>query len=142
MTNATLHAAVLIGEAVFNARKLKAASRRGSGVPAGQIFFYLVIVAAVIAVVCLAIYFGTRALQRRRQYSHGGLFGGLCRVHGLNHRTKALLKKVASLHKLEYPARLFIEPKWLDPAALDGSLRSQAAEVTAVRNQLFSETSG
>lgn len=137
MTSSILAGILLAGETLLGAGNLGAASRRASRSNAGEAIVWLAVVGGMIAVVCLAIRFGSRLQRRRRYNNHGSLFQGLCRTHGLNHRARGLLKQLARHHKLAQPARLFIEPKWLDPASLRGALRRRAAEVAMLRNRLF-----
>ena len=137
MTGLTTAAMPVAGPILFGARNLGAASRYRSTVDSGQVILYLAIAAAVIAVVCLGVYFGTRVAHRRRHNSHGSLLHSLCRVHGLDRGTRRLLKQVARHHKLAHPARVFTEPQWLDPARLRGAMRRQASRVAAVHDRLF-----
>ncbi|MHC4177977.1 MAG: hypothetical protein ACYSWU_10740 [Planctomycetota bacterium] len=137
MTNSVLATILLAGEFLLGAGDLGAASRRASRSNASEALVWLVIVGGLIAVVCLAIRFGTRLQRRRRFNSHASLFQGLCRTHGLDHSARRLLKQVARHHRLAQPARLFTEPKWLDPAKLRGGLRRRAGEVFTLRNRLF-----
>ena len=127
----------LVEATLLGAGNLGAASRRASRTNTGEALVWLLIVGAVIAVVCLAIRLTSRLQRRRRFNSHGGLFQDLCRIHKLDRRARGLLKQVARSHKLAQPARLFTEPKWLDPANLRGGLRRRAAEVSMLRNRLF-----
>ena len=137
MTNSILARILLAGETLLGAGNLGAASRRASRSNGGEALVWLAVVGGMIAVVCLGIGFASRLQRRRRYNSHGSLFQGLCRTHGLNHRVRGLLKQLARHHKLAQPARLFTEPKWLDPASLRGALRRRAAEVAMLRNRLF-----
>jgi hypothetical protein len=59
-------------------------------------------------------------------------------VHGLDASSRRLLNRVVGFHRLAHPARLFIEPKWLDPASLGPGFRPQAAALEKLRNRLFS----
>lgn len=137
MTSFILAATLLAGEVLFATGNLGAASRRTSRAAGGQALVWLAVAVGIIAAVCVAIRLGSRLLRRRRYNSHGSLFNGLCRTHGLDHRARGLLKRAARYHKLAQPARVFTEPKWLDPAELKGSLRRRAAEVAILRNRLF-----
>lgn len=139
MTSPTPATILLAGQILFGARRLGAARGRTQHVAFDEMLVYLMIAAGVIAAVCLTFYLVSRLVQRRRYYSHGSLFNGLCRTHGLDHGARALLKRVASHHKLRQPARLFTEPNWLDPAGLRGALRQRSAGVLAVRNRLFAQ---
>ena len=129
----------LAQSALFGARNYGGVGRSRSSVGTGEVILYLMIAGAAIAVVCSSIYLGSRLVHRRRHHSHGGLFAGLCRTHGLDRSTRGLLKQVARFHKLQQPARVFVDPKWLDPSSLQGPLRRQALRVAALRNRLFRE---
>lgn len=77
-----------------------------------------------------------RRLAHHRHNSHPGLFCGLCRLHRLDRNSRRLLRQVAQCYRLAQPARIFIEPQWLDPARLT-PLRARSAEIVALRNRLF-----
>ena len=138
MTSLNRIASPMSAQLLFGARNLGAAGRRRAGsVDTGQALTYLLIAAVVIAVVCAVLYVSNRIVQRRRFNCHGSLFKGLCKVHGLNHGARALLKQAAGQHKLAYASQVFTDPQWLDPASLRGPLRRHAAEVASLRKQLF-----
>jgi hypothetical protein len=137
MSSSILTTVWLAGATLLGAGNFGAASRRASRTNAGEVLVWLLLVGGIIAVVCLAIRFASRLQRRRRFNSHGALFQGLCRTHKLDRRARGLLKQVARSHKLAQPARLFSEPKWLDPANLRGGLSRRAAEVSMLRNRLF-----
>jgi len=138
MTSYALFTHPVVAEILLAARTHDWTGRRAR-VSTGEIFLYLLLAAGAIVAVCLAIHFASRVLHHRRQYSHAGLFGGLCKLHGLDRRAKTLLKGLAAAHRLSYPARLFTEPRWLDPTQLPGPMRGRANEVAALRNRLFVE---
>lgn len=140
MTYPVCTAHLLLQADLFGARGIRDIGRYRSSVDTGQVLVYLIIAAVAIAAVCLGIYFGTRMTQRRRYNSHGSLFAGLCRLHGLDRGTRRLLKQVARHHRLRYPARVFTEPRWLDPASLPAGLRDESRRVAALRNRLFSKS--
>ncbi|HUT10984.1 MAG TPA: hypothetical protein VMY42_10845 [Thermoguttaceae bacterium] len=142
MTSWTLFTHPLIADVLLAARKYGWSGRRASRASIGEVFLYLLLAAGVIAAVCLALHFGSRVLHRRRQYSHAGLFDGLCKLHGLDRRARTLLKSLAGARKLPHPARLFTEPGWLDPTQLPGPLRGRTNEVAALRNRLFIDGDG
>jgi hypothetical protein len=95
------------------------------------------ILAAGIVPVGVLLYLLNRLARRWRRNSHPALFSGLCRLHGLDLGARQLLKQVVQYYRLIQPARLFIEPQWLDPARLRGPLQARAAELTALRGRLF-----
>lgn len=140
MTGPTKAAIQVVGQIFSGPGNSRAAGRHRGDVDLGEVIGYLMIAATVIASVCLIVYFVSRLRHRWRYNSHRSLFNGLCRVHGLNRNARKLLKRVARHHKLGQPGRLFLEPKWLDPAGLRGSMREQAGNVAALRNRLFAIT--
>ncbi len=135
-----LSSALFAQPVLFGVRNLWAAGRHRGGADAGQAIAYLMIAAVVIAGVCLAIYFGSRILNRRRHYSHGALFSGLCQIHGLDRTARGLLRQLARSRQIPHPAQVFTEPKWLDPGGLPAAMRPQARKVAALRNRLFGES--
>ncbi len=104
---------------------------------AGQAAMFLGGMLAVIGVICAIAFVATRITHRRRFNSHATLLVGLCQAQGLDRSDQRLLKQVAKLHKLKQPARLFTESRWLNPAALSGTLRAKAEEVTKLREHVF-----
>jgi len=125
-----------IERVLFGARGYGTAGRNRA-IGTGEVVVYLLIAGVVIAAVCALLYLVNRMQHRKRYNSHSTLFAGLCRVHGLGRGDRALLKQVASQHQLAQPARVFTEPKWLDPAGLRGSLSRQASKVENLRKRLF-----
>lgn len=123
------------------ARELADFGRRRESVEIGQVVGYLMVAAVLVALVCLSIYAATRFAHWRRYHSHGALFGALCRLHGLDHSARRLLRRVARHHRLRHPARVFTEPNWLDPAALPASFRPDARRLLVLRNWLFRQSS-
>ena len=141
MTGATLIHTLYAEPILFGAKNLGAAGRRSySGVDAGAMLVWLLLAAVVIAAVCGAIYLATRCANYWRYRSPAALFLGLCGVHGLGSGDRRLLKQLARAHKLSDPARLFIEPAYLAPNRLPGSLRARTAAVATLRNRLFGES--
>ena len=103
----------------------------------GQMLAWLLVAGAVIGAVSLVLMVANRIGRRWRFNSHPALFYGLCKVHGLDSAARRLLKRVVRFHRLGQPGRLFVEPKWLDPANLGPSFQTQAAELEKLRNRLF-----
>jgi len=117
---------------------LGAAGRYRAGrADTGEMLVWLLIAGGTIAAVCVLLYVVNRLLHRWRYNSHPALFYGLCKVHGLDGNARRLLRQVARSHNLRWPGRLFVEPKWLEPANLGGTLRARAAELVALRERLF-----
>ena len=128
----------LLHSALFAARS---SGRRRGAVSTSEMLLYLGIAVVVIVVVCLSVYCGSRWSHWRQFKSPAGLFLGLCKVHALDRRTQALLKQIARHHNLPQPARLFTEPKWLDPTALKGPMASRARQISELRSRLFRDGS-
>lgn len=108
-----------------------------SHITLAQMLGWLVVAAGGIAGVCLAAHLACRWLHRHRFDSHGSLFSELCRLHDVDRTGRKLLRRVARHHKLRHPARLFTEPKWLDPGGVSGSLQRRRGELKALRKRLF-----
>ena len=102
-----------------------------------QMLVWLLVAGTVIGVVSVVIMVANRIARHWRYNSHPALFYGLCKVHGLDSAARRLLKRVVRFHRLGHPGRLFVEPKWLDPANLGPSFQTQAAELERLRNRLF-----
>jgi len=138
MTTLANAAVPLVAEVLLAARNLGAAGRyRVQEADAGAMLLWMMVAACGIAVVSMAIYYGSRIRHRRRHSSPILLFHGLCRLHGLDRDSQRLLRQVARHHRLPNPLRLFTEPKWLDPTALGEGLSGRANEVSSLRKQLF-----
>jgi len=90
----------------------------------------------VITVVSLLCYLANRTVQRRRRYSHAGLFRQLCRLHNLDRSSRRLLRRLARRYKLSQPARLLVDPRWLDSVAASVP-PARRAELTGLRQRLF-----
>ena len=104
----------------------------------GEMVVYLAVAVVAIAVVCVGAYLVSLVVHQRRFNSHGALFSGLCRIHALDRNARKLLIEVAQHRRLSQRARLFTDPRWLDPATLRGPIRRKAADVDALRRRLFS----
>ena len=111
--------------------------RRTSGPDGELVFLWLAVAAVLIAAVCGVCYLVNRMVHCRRHYSHAALFGQLCRLHGLDAGSRRLLKRLAGQHNLPQPAKLFVDPRWLDSAAAGGTPPNRRAELTALRHRLF-----
>jgi len=102
-----------------------------------QMLASLLVAGAVIGAISVVLVVANRIARHWRFNSHLALFYGLCKVHGLDSAARRLLKRVVRFHRLGQPGRLFVEPKWLDPANLGPSFQTQAAELERLRNRLF-----
>jgi hypothetical protein len=79
--------------------------------------------------------------KRRLFNSPRALFNALCRAHGLDRASRALLKQLAVSQRLMPPARLFLEPDRFDPVSLPAELQPQREEYMALRKRLFAVAS-
>lgn len=115
-------------------RALPAAmASRPRGASSETMLLCMALAVATITTVCALSYATHRLVQRRRGNSHSLLFAELCRIHGLDRASRRLLKWVARQRRLTQPARLFVDPQWLDPARVG----SRRAELAAMRARLF-----
>jgi hypothetical protein len=93
---------------------------------------------ALAIVVCLwmiARYFS--AHQERSSKSPWRLFFDLCSAHKLSRRERNLLKQLASLHRLEQPAMLFVEPSCYSVEKLGPKWVRREEELDGLRQRLF-----
>jgi hypothetical protein len=83
----------------------------------------------------------TRSQRRRSYYNPRALFTSLCKAHGLDWNSRHLLSQLATAHRLEHPARLFLEPERFSVAGSGSALAAYQAELDRLRIKLFgSET--
>jgi hypothetical protein len=66
--------------------------------------------------------------------SPGRLFAHLCRAHGLDWSDRRLLLRLARSRGLADPARVFVEPRFLQATSVDSA---PAARLTELRRRLF-----
>ncbi len=116
--------------------------RRGnSGAGTDDFLFMLMIVGAIV----FAIWAGSQLFalwQRRQQASPGGLFRELCRAHGLNWRSRRLLRQLTRWHRLNNPASVFLEPKRFEANRLNSALTQRRREIESLKNALFLDARG
>lgn len=109
----------------------------------GSAIFWVIAIGAVIAVVVAGLSVATRVLHQRSRNSQSGLFDGLCKHHELPRNSRALLKQLAASYGLAAaPARVFTEPRWLEPNPGNPLFRTRAAELAALRERLFGNGQG
>jgi hypothetical protein len=77
--------------------------------------------------------------RRQRQISHSpwSLFRDLATAHGLTHRERQLLARVAQHFRLEQPATLFVEPAWWEHDRLGPSWKRRLPQLEKLRRRLF-----
>lgn len=102
----------------------------------------LLIVAVLIVGVWLLGRLFTMREERRTYNSPLRLFLSLCKAHGLRWSQQWLLWRVARSQRLENPAQLFVEPERFNEENLCPALRSRAAELQILREQLFAAPAG
>jgi len=109
----------------------------------GSMMVWIGIIGAVIVGVAIALGVLSHVLHKQSRHSQAGLFAGLCAVHALPRNSRALLKQLAASYGLAAaPARLFTEPRWLDPNPNNSLFRQRGPELAALRDQLFGEGQG
>ena len=139
MISPTATTALLLESALLGAGNYGAAGRSQHGSDGGTLLIWLLVPAVGIAVVCVVVNYASRWLHQWRYHSHASLFLDLCQVHGLDFKTRRLLRQIARHHHLKQIGRVFTEPKWLDPARLSQALRARGAEIRPLRVRLFAE---
>jgi hypothetical protein len=80
--------------------------------------------------------------RSRRRSNPRALFRKLCTAHGLGIGDRRLLWQLARHHRLDHPARLFLEPERFEPSELSPRLKKDAATIRALRTQLFALPAG
>jgi hypothetical protein len=99
-----------------------------------------VFVAAVV-IAAFGVVAGILAKQDKHRLfnSPRALFNALCKAHGLDRVSRALLKQVARAQQVTVPARLFLEPSWFEPNMLGPELQSQREAIAILRKRLFAD---
>lgn len=138
--NRLIHHGVLLAQDGRLDELARGVQRHRGRYDGGDAIVFLLIAAALIAAIGLLSY-AMRLMQRHGYVSPLRLFFGLCRAHRLQWSQAWLLWRVARLHRLRDPARLFLEPERLDATAL-GRLRTRRTDLRALRDRLFGEEGG
>ncbi len=107
----------------------------------GQMMVWALAAGGVIAIVCGGLLLYTKMANKWRTDSHSGLFSSLCKLHELDRGARQLLKRAVQFHSLAPPARVFTEPKWLDPSKLGADFKPQAKALKDLRIRLFATPS-
>ena len=105
----------------------------------GQMMVWSLAAGGIIAVVCGGLLLYTKMAHKWRTNSHQGLFWDLCKLHELDGGSRQLLKRAVEFHGLVPTARVFTEPKWLEPGILGDGFQSQAKALNRLRNGLFGD---
>jgi hypothetical protein len=71
------------------------------------------------------------------KHGHAALFRGLCGVHGLDGASRRLLRQIGQHHGVNPLARLFIEPRWLEPKPLEPAFADRREQLAVLREHLF-----
>jgi hypothetical protein len=100
------------------------------------------VIAGVVVAACILTWLFSGSERVHRINSPRALFRKLCRAHGLGFRDRRLLAQLARYHRLDHPARLFIESGRFEPDALSPRLRRHADSLGALRETLFAEPPG
>lgn len=101
----------------------------------------LIILLTVLAGVVLAVWFLSYFSEGRRKaaayHSPWRLFFALAKVHHLSCVDVWVLWRLSRFHRLEDPARLFLEPERFDREGLSRLLARHAARLQSLRSRLF-----
>ena len=98
------------------------------------------IMLSVVTVVVGLVFLLSRHLAKTEHQSLNNpkaLFRELCKLHGLRLAERRALAKLAKLHQLEHPARLFVEPERFDAMVEHPLLASHAGMIRNLRERLF-----
>jgi hypothetical protein len=97
----------------------------------------LVGLAAVILVLWLSSHFSEQRRRPTAFHSPWRLFLTLARAHRLSWMDVLLLWRLSRFHRLEDPARLFLEPERFEREGLSRPLARHAARLQSIRSRLF-----
>ncbi len=102
---------------------------------------YLLTGLAILLAILMAVWLLSRILDRfdgrRPVDSSRMLFLSLCKAHGLRWSEWWLLFRLTKEQKLDEPARVFLEPEWLEPANWPVVLQSRSKQLEELRGRLF-----
>ena len=94
-----------------------------------------VTLAIIVCLWAMTTYFS--AQRERINHSPWRLFSDLCSAHKLSRRERQVLKRLASQHRLDQPAILFVEPSWFSAEKLGANWVRRGEEVDRLRQRLF-----
>jgi len=115
---------------------------RRSSIDTTSLLIWLGLAVLIIGVVCAAAIVAHRAAKKFKHNSHQGLFFGLCKAHQLGRKERALLGQLARAHNTRFPGEVFINPNYLHPKKLPGSMKAKQQEVGRLYMRLFGEPQG
>ncbi len=110
---------------------------RSAGPDNGELFFWLAVAVLAIGVVCAGAFAASRCLHHRRRYNHPRLFRDLCATHEIDRNGRALLGRIAAQCRLSQPARMFVDPRWIDSAVRSGAVPTRSEDLEVLRQKLF-----
>ena len=112
---------------------------RDTGVDTAQIVIGL----AVLITIIVALWFVSRAMERRARGGHFDsslrLFLSLAKAHDLSWSDRWLLWRLARSYQLQEPARLFLEPERFEAANLPDSLHVNNNRLNLIAKRIFAE---
>lgn len=112
--------------------------RRGRG-DSTEILGALLALAAVSVAVWALARLVERFCRKRLRPSPYRLLWSLSRAHRLRWSQWWLLRRIARQLNLEDPARLFLEPEWLDANKLGAEFAPRSREIQVLRARLFGD---
>ncbi len=92
---------------------------------------------AAVALVWWLLVRWRRWRELRHYTSPVGLFGELCRAHGLSRRQRATLMAVAQAQRLEQPAQVFLRPELYWPPHIPRQLEHRQRELMQLHARIF-----
>jgi hypothetical protein len=109
--------------------------------PGDQTILIWLVVGIGLAVLLLTGgYLAARLARRRGSHSHAALFKQLCRIHHLDRASRALLRRIAAQYRIAQPARLFVDPRWLDSASRSATPPGSREHLSVLQNRLFGDS--
>jgi hypothetical protein len=102
-----------------------------------RLIMILIGLAAVVLVVWLLLRFSEQRRRPTAFHSPWRLFLALAKAHRLGWMDVWLLWRLSRFHRLEDPARLFLEPERFNREGLSRPLARHAARLQSLRSRLF-----
>lgn len=97
----------------------------------------IAVVGGLLVGIFLLSRYASSSEKGRRFHSQRKLFRSLCAAHGLERSDGRLLKRLARLHRISHPARLFLEPERFQRLESGRELSAENDAIEALRRRLF-----
>jgi hypothetical protein len=103
-------------------------------------FEALIVTGVLVAICVMLLLIGryARRYENLKSYdSPSELFRELCRAHGLDWRSRRLLRRLAATCELASPALIFVEPERFNVERLPSEWQAEADRIDRLRRMLF-----